>query len=41
MDMIAMIRELKRTLAEKRIERRNNLLRRMAKVSTIFTIDEN
>ena len=32
------IRELKRTFAEKCIERRNNLLRRMAKISTIFTI---
>lgn len=38
MDMISMIRKFKRTLVEKCTERRNNLLRRMAKISTIFTM---
>ena len=38
MEMISMIRKFKRTLVEKCTERRNNLLRRMAKISTIFTM---
>ena len=38
MDMISMIRKFKRTFVEKCTERRNNLLRRMAKISTIFTM---
>lgn len=38
MEMISMIRKFKRTLVEKCTERRNNLLRRMAKTSTIFTM---
>lgn len=33
-----MIRKFKRTLVEKCTERRNNPLRRMAKISTIFTM---